>query len=301
MTKTTERSSRRGLASLCLALATALLLVAPASHAAQPERSDTGDCGAQLAAPGRAGAPLALSRIGLSLRPPPGWSATWTDGRARSYYSLSGAPTGPGGFVTATLTFLAAAQRSGGLDQLLQLEVPKDAELVGTRRFAIGDRCAGSIVYRSGADESAVVLVRVGDWLYAVLARYPAGAAELMRAGLETALAAATFSPPARNLALEKKVAGCWRQGQASTSHGGGASTGANLRLEASGAYRWETYTTVSTPGGSLIDRDVEEGEYRVVGDQLITARSAGGSGNRRVALSAGFLLVGSQRYMPCS
>ena len=260
-----------------------------------------GGCGERLVAvPGMEGPKVNVPNLGVRLHLPRGWSGKWEEGKDRPYYHATGPSSGEGGFITVVLTFLADAQKSKSIEDLIDMDVPADAERLESRRFSVAGNCGGWLIFRAEGLEQMVTAIQAGDWLYLGLARYQPSAAEVMRPSLQTMFATAILTPPARNAAMEKRIQGCWKWLQVSNNYNGVASAGAQITLAADGSFTWMHHSYVSV-GATGIYRETQQGQYRVVGDYLLTARNEGGSRAHPIEPAGVALLIGGKRYIPCS
>jgi hypothetical protein len=243
----------------------------------------------------------------VSFRLPKGWSGKWIRvGKEAVSYHLSG-PLGAGGYAFVNEFLRTPAQQALPMAEAVEAlarELADEStgyERTGLETLKMGGHCGVRVRFRSGGFEGNVLGVPTGEWLYLLAARYPEASAAVVRPAFDTMAATLGLSPPSRNSGLERQVLGCWnRTGSLGSGYGSYHGEGGTLRLDSEGNYVSTSHMYVSTPGGSLLNKEEERGSFRVLGNDLVTVTSEGFSERRPIGMSGGVLQLGNGRYLPC-
>ena len=296
---------------LSVIILSAVGVVAARAQAAPAGRAMAGACGAPFKPSARLpGVVTTVPNTGIRLTLPQGWvgqPAVKPDGTP--FYQVWAPPAGPGGLVALDATNGAANQPLPVLLNILaqQIAQPQFATFGAPRLFSLGRDCGGQMLFHAPGVEGYVALVRSGEWLYGLIAKYPATSATAMRAGLDTIVATVRLAPlnaavAARaeapmaaapsvgTTAAPRSVVGCWeRAPDAHTMH--------RIKLRADGTYNWFSAITGFQYN---VEPDEEEGRYRLTGNSLTLSSNKGQTETYAVSVANGTLTMGSARYGAC-
>jgi|GEM_PF-6351387 len=268
-------------------------------------RASVSPCGAPFKPTARLpGVTTTVPNTSIRLTLPRGWTgqpAVKPDGTP--YYQVWAPAAGSGGQVA-----LAATNGAGDrpLPQLLLetaqgMAQPQLATFGAPRLFALGRDCGGQLLFRAPGVEGYVALVRNGEWLYGLVAKYPATTSTAMRAGLDTIVASVHLAPlpspvaarvdaPGTN-ANPPSVVGCWeRAPDAHTMH--------RIQLRPDGTYNWFSAIT-GLPYN--VEPTEEEGRYHMAGNTIFLTTNQGQTETYALSTGNGILTMGSARYAACN
>ncbi len=108
---------------------------------------------------------------------------------------------------------------------------------------------------------------------------------------------------PRTNVALTRKIAGCWRSRSSTGGSTGSSNTTKQLRFDSQGNYTYSYRSFVSTPYGSSRDSDDDDGRFFITGATLNFSSNDTSKEDTEtsVRIANGFLHVGGTRYIPCT
>jgi hypothetical protein len=275
-----------------------------------------------------AGRTVTPERTQMSFTMPKDWSGGWTQVGGAPVYAMQ-APGMQGKAMLGATAKVLGHERNLPMATLLRQgamalwgQAAAGAPHL-SESFTVRGHQAGRVIYRAtiphpqtGAmteTEGYLGIVIIDDWGFGFAGLYEQKAADL-RAGLDTILASVDGKPPARDHAMEARIAGCWESGTgtgASTRSRGSAFTSAYLRIQPGSSYNRRGGVSVSTPdldpgrpdrpAGSASGDFGEQGTFTIHGD-LITWFPADGKGSyaNLVSWKPGGLYLDGKLWIQC-
>ena len=274
------------------------------------------------------GKTITPERTTMRLTMPDGWTGAWTMMGKTAVYALRG-PAIDGKAMLAASAKVLGRERDLPMATLLE----QGARMLwgqaaagpphASETFTVHGRPAGRILHRGPVPhpvtgqvvqaEGYLGMVLIDDWLFMFAGLYEVKDADAYRPGLDTMLASLSGTPPARDHAMEARIAGCWESGsyKSPTTSRGGGGTSAYLQLRADGSYTRRSSVNVSTPRAKetlssrpevdLSSEHGEQGTFTVHGSILTFQPSDGISYSNLVSLpGGGGLVIDDKTWIPC-
>lgn len=280
---------------------------AAASTSAQPAMPatkfmPTGTLSGDVVAPAGSGAEFTV---------PDGWQHGMERQQDGSEAYAINAPSGQGKIVLMRRV-LSGAEANQPVSALLRMAVAQMVgdvpvtEVVAPEDLDIRGQRGGRTIVRGNVGGTDLELymggVVVGQYGFVVASMYPTASESTMRPAVDTVLVTLKGSMPEENQQLKGQILGCWEKYEGSTDRTGSTTSSRKFGLNADGTYWFKSYSSVNAEGaGSVRSESSEQGRFRVEGSEVITTSDQGEVSSYTVVRQGGRLLVGGDKYLPCS